>query len=127
MMKKYFIFIFLIIVVLFSAVNYFKNKRLVLSSSHKSGIFLKPFKLTLFSNKTSVIRYTFDSSNPTSKSYKYQNPILINGQESNDSLSYINTTIDTSIVNFEWRPPLEQDQTTAKIPLLLKVKIVFPI
>ena len=123
-MKKYFIFIFLIIVVLFSAVNYFKNKRLVLSSSHKnkrlvlssshkSGIFLKPFKLTLFSNKTSVIRYTFDSSNPTSKSYKYQNPILINGQESNDSLSYINTTIDTSIVNFGWRPPLgKQDQAT---------------
>ena len=113
MMKKYFIFIFLIIVVLLSAPNYFKNKRLVLSSSHKSGFYLKPFKLSLTTNNKYTIHYTVDGSIPTHKSTIFQNQLIITGKESYDSLSFINTTIPDSIANFGWREPIgKQDKAT---------------
>jgi hypothetical protein len=54
-----------------------------------------------------------DGSNPTSKSKKFTNQLLITGNECYDSLSFINTTIDDSVANFGWRIPIKiQDKAT---------------
>ena len=85
----------------------------IIESSHKSGLYLKPFILNLKTEKENNIKYTLDSSSPTGKSKTFQKELLITGKEYNDSLSYINTTIPDSIANFGWRTPLgNQDKAT---------------
>ena len=85
----------------------------IIESSHNSGLYLKPFILNLKTKKENNIKYTLDSSSPTSKSKTFQKELLITGKEYNDSLSYIKTTIPDSIAKFGWRPPLgNQDKAT---------------
>jgi len=117
--QKYFLNIVLlvslttIIFVLLNKENNKENNKEIIRSSHQSGLYLKPFKLSLTTKKENLIRYTFDSSIPTKKSNIFTKNLLITSLENNDSLSYINTTIDTSIANFGWRPPLgKQDKAT---------------
>ena len=89
------------------------NEREVILSSAKSGFYSKPFKLVLTTDNKDTIRYTFDGSIPTNKSEIFQNQLLITGEESYDSLSFINTTIADSIANFGWREPIGwQDKAT---------------
>ena len=81
--------------------------------NNKSGFYLKPFKLSLTTNNKYTIHYTLDNSNPTNKSEIFQGQLLITGQESYDSLSFINTTIADSIADFGWREPIgKQDKIT---------------
>ena len=42
----------------------FNNKEVIVSS-HKSGFYLKPFKLSLTTNNKYTIHYTVDGSNPS--------------------------------------------------------------
>ena len=92
----------------------FNNKEaIIIIPSHKSGFYSKPFKLVLTTENKDTIRYTFDGSIPTNKSEIFQKELLITGEESYDSLAFINTTIADSIANFGWREPIgEQDKVT---------------
>jgi hypothetical protein len=77
-----------------------------------SGFYSKPFNLIL-NNSNNKIFYTLDGSNPTSKSKNFNNHLLITGNESYDSLSFIRTTISDSVSNFGWRIPIKiQDKAT---------------
>ena len=110
---KWLLAIFLLVVLLVVL----NDKRLIsqqiIKVSHKSGFYLKPFKLSLPTDNKHTIRYTLDGSNPTNKSEIFKTPLLITGNESYDSLSFINTTIADSIANFGWRAPIgEQDKAT---------------
>jgi hypothetical protein len=90
----------------------FNNKEAIIIPSHESGFYLNPFKLVLTA-ACNTIRYTLDGSSPTNQSKIFQNPLMITGKESYDSLSFINTTIADSIANFGWREPKgEQDMAT---------------
>lgn len=102
MNRKHLIFLFLFSLIIFLTID--KQKPNIISS-HKSGLYLKPFKLSLTYNSKYRLHYTFDGSNPTNKSKIFKNHILITGNESFDSLSFINTTIPDSITNFGWRKP----------------------
>ena len=110
MNRKY--FIYLASATLITAIILFNNKEVILSS-HKSGFYLKPFKLSLTTNNKYTIHYTVDGSNPSTISKIFENPLMITGMESYDSLSFINTTIADSIANFGWREPIgNQDKAT---------------
>ena len=89
------------------------NKEYKITSSHKSGLYLKPFNLVLTNDSKCKVYYTLDGSKPTNQSKIFQDLLLITGQESYDSLSFINTTISDSIANFGWRVPIgKQDMAT---------------
>jgi hypothetical protein len=108
--RKY--LIFLALAACITAIILFNNKEVIVSS-HKSGFYLKPFKLSLTTNNKYTIHYTVDGSNPSNRSTIFENPLMITGMESSDSLAFINTTIADSIANFGWRAPTgEQDKAT---------------
>lgn len=110
MNRKY--LIFLALAACITAIILFNNKEVIVSS-HKSGFYLKPFKLSLTTNNKYTIHYTVDGSNPSNRSTIFKKPLLITGKESYDSLSFINTTIPDSIANFGWREPIgKQDKAT---------------
>ncbi len=110
MNRKY--FIYLASATLITAIILFNNKEVIVSS-HKSGFYLKPFKLSLTTNNKYTIHYTVDGSNPSNRSTIFKNSLMITGKESYDSLSFINTTIPDSIANFGWREPIgKQDKAT---------------
>ena len=110
MNRKY--FIYLASATLITAIILFNNK-VVIVSSHKSGFYVKPFKLSLTTNNKYTIHYTLDGSIPSTISKIFENPLMITGMESYDSLSFINTTIPDSIANFGWREPIgNQDKAT---------------
>ena len=116
MNRKY--LIFLALAACITAIILFNNKEVFFSpqieySSHKSGFYLKPFKLSLTTNNKYTIHYTLDGSNPSNRSTIFKNSLMITGKESYDSLSFINTTIADSIVNFGWREPIgKQDKAS---------------
>ena len=110
MNRKY--FIYLASATLITAIILFNNKEVIVSS-HKSGFYLKPFKLSLTTNNKYTIHYTVDGSNPSNRSTIFKNSLMITGKESYDSLSFIDTTIPDSIANFGWREPIgKQDKAT---------------
>lgn len=110
MNRKY--FIYLASATLITSIILFNNKEVIVSS-HKSGFYLKPFKLSLTTNNKYTIHYTVDGSNPSTISKIFENPLMITGMESYDSLSFFNTTIADSIANFGWREPIgNQDKAT---------------
>lgn len=108
MNRNIFLFVGLISIILIAC-----NKKEVVRYSHESGFYLKPFKLYLTTDNKNTIHYTFDGSEPTTSSKAFYNEMLITGNESYDSLSFINTTIPDSIANFGWRAPKgNQDKAT---------------
>ena len=110
MNRKY--LIFLALAACITAIILFNNKEVIVSS-HKSGFYLKPFKLSLTTNNKYTIHYTVDGSNPSNRSTIFKNSLMITGKESYDSLSFINTTIADSIANFGWREPIgKQDKAS---------------
>ena len=110
MNRKY--LIYLSLAAFITAIILFNNKEVIVSS-HKSGFYLKPFKLSLTTNNKYTIHYTVDGSNPSNRSTIFKNSLMITGKESYDSLSFINTTIADSIANFGWREPIgKQDKAT---------------
>lgn len=110
MNRKY--LIFLALAACITAIILFNNKEVIISS-HKSGFYLKPFKLSLTTNNKYTIHYTVDGSNPSNRSTIFKNSLMITGKESYDSLSFIDTTIPDSIANFGWREPIgKQDKAT---------------
>ena len=77
-----------------------------ITSSHKSGFYIEPFKLILNSNNKYTIRFTSDGSIPINQSEIFQNELLITGMEISDSLSFINTTNNLSKYE-KWVEPVE--------------------
>ena len=100
---KHFIYLVLLGFITFLIID---NQKSIINSSHKSGFYSNPFKLTLSTDDKYKIFYTLDGSDPTNKSFKFQKYLFITGKESYDSLSFINTTIPDSIANFGWRKPI---------------------
>ena len=110
MKRKHIIYLVLLaFITSFIIINQNKD---VTKTDSVSGFYFKPFNLIL-NNSNDNIFYTLDGSNPTCKSKKYNNQLLITGNESYDSLSFINTTISDSVANFGWRAPIKiQDKAT---------------
>tara|TARA_B100000795_G_scaffold89784_1_gene65335 strand:- start:522 stop:785 length:264 start_codon:yes stop_codon:yes gene_type:complete len=81
------------------------NYKHTITSSHKSGLYLKPFNLVLTNDSKYKVYYTLDGSDQTNQSFIFQNELMITCKESCDSLSFINTTRPDSIANFGWRKP----------------------
>ena len=110
MKRKHLIYLVLLA---FITLLIFENQENTITSSHKSGLYLKPFNLVLTTNSKYKVNYTFDGSDPTNQSFTFQKELLITGKESYDSLSFINTTLPDSIANFGWRKPKgRQDRAT---------------
>ena len=110
MKRKHLIYLVLLaFITSFIIINQNKD---VVKTDPVSGFYSKPFNLIL-NNSNDNILYTFDGSDPTSKSKKFNNQLLITGNESYDSLSFIKTTIADSVSNFGWRTPIKiQDKAT---------------
>ena len=110
MKPKHLIYIFLLVFITFLIID---DQKSIINSSHKSGFYLNPFKLTLSTDNKYEIFYNLDGSDPTNESFIFQKELLITGKESYDSSSFINTTIPDSIANFGWRKPIGiQDKAT---------------
>ena len=110
MKRKHLIYLILLVIVTLLIID---NHEDTITFSHKSGFYLKPFNLVLTNDSKYKVFYTLDGSDPTNKSFIFQNKLMITGIESYDSLSFINTTIPDSIAHFGWRKPKgRQDKAT---------------